>query len=113
MVDEEQISPEEQVDAKRKLLVFAEALSTVPAAERAVFVMRRIEGLQFARIADRLNISVSTAERRSAYAMLRCCKYLEACGIDPSEFNASLGERKKPGGKLVRTVANRRSTDEK
>lgn len=85
-IDEDQISAEDQLDARRKLRIFSEALASLPEQDRRVLVMRRVEGLKFAQIATRLSISVRTAERRAAAAMLLCYRYLKAHGYDPADF---------------------------
>ncbi|GHF22310.1 hypothetical protein GCM10017044_15560 [Kordiimonas sediminis] len=86
LIDERQVSAEEQMSAKQKLKIIAEALATVPEKDRRIFVMRRVEGLKATQIATRLNISVRTAERRSAAALLHCYKYLKSNGYDPVDF---------------------------
>lgn len=85
-IDESQVSAEDRADARQKLKIFAEALAMVPEKDRRIFVMRRVEGLKTSQIATRLNISVRTAERRAASAMLHCYKYLKVRGYDPTDF---------------------------
>ncbi len=88
-MDKDQISVEDQVDAKQKLRIFVEALSALPEEERRIFVMRRVDGLSFAQIATRLSISTRKAERRAASGMLTCYNYLKAHGHDPADFWAA------------------------
>lgn len=65
----------EDVDALRALLArerlaaAARALTRLPERPRAVFVMRRVEGLRYAEIARRLGISLSTVEKDMALAI--------------------------------------------
>ena len=109
-IDDNQHTAEDQFDGRQKLAIFAETLAELSEQERRVFVMRRIEGKRFEQIAASLNISVRTAERRAASALLQCYKLLQAKGIDPTEFGA---ERKgsarsdAPMTKPVRRIGER------
>ncbi|WP_018998373.1 RNA polymerase sigma factor [Hirschia maritima] len=88
-LDADYVSAEEQLEAKIKLKLFAEAVATLPEKERRVLVMRRVEGLKFKQICTRLGISVRTAERRAASGMLACYKYLRAKGYSAEDlYNA-------------------------
>ena len=80
--NEMQISVEDQLSSRQMLRAFAEALATLSAEDRRIFIMRRVEGVKSMQIATRLNISVRTVERRSAKAMLNCYRYLKANGYD-------------------------------
>lgn len=55
--------------AKEKLRRVAASLMTLPERTRAVFVLRRIEGLRYGEIAKRLKVSVSTVEKDMARAV--------------------------------------------
>lgn len=94
-IDKSQIPIDDQIDAKQKLSVFVEALASLPYEERRVFVMKRVDGLNFAQIATRLSISTRTAERRAAKGMLLCYKFIKARGYDPEEFWVKQGKNKK------------------
>lgn len=85
--DERQHSPEEILDARQKLFIFAQALESLSPELRRAFLMRRVEGLKFKQIATRLGVSVSTVEKRVASAMLKCHAYLQERGHDPAEFS--------------------------
>jgi len=87
--DEKQISAEDIVDTRQRLFIFSQALASLPPELRRVFVMRRVEGLKFKQIATRLNVSVSTVEKRAAAAMLECRKYLIENNHDLAEFWAA------------------------
>lgn len=89
--DETLISAEETVDARQRLYIFSQALATLSPEVRRAFVMRRVEGLRFKQIATRLNVSVSTVEKRVATAMLQCRAYLQEQGHDLADFWAAPG----------------------
>lgn len=78
--DERDVQPDEQLESKRKLQVFLRALSTLPTDIQKTFVLRKIEGLKIAQIALRLDVSVSTVEKRIASATLHCAKHLRSKG---------------------------------
>lgn len=111
-VDERQVSAEDQVDARQKLKIFAEALASVPEKERRAFVMRRMEGLKTAQVATRLNISTRAVERRSAAALLKCFKYLRAMGHDPADFWATPITQKNQPEREVSTGPDKPPADE-
>jgi RNA polymerase sigma-70 factor (ECF subfamily) len=54
--------------AKERLRQVSEVLMALPARTRAVFLLRRVEGLRYAEIAIRLRVSVSTVEKEMARA---------------------------------------------
>ena len=91
VLDEGQANSEEQLDGRRKILLFAEAVAHLPPQCRKAFLMRRVEGLAFKQIAVRMDISVSSAEKHVKNGLLKCSAYLRARGYEPSE----IGERKK------------------
>ena len=96
--DERQYSPEDVVDGRRKLLVFSEALASLPPDLRRAFVMKRVDGLKFDQIATRLNVSKSTVEKRVAMAMAQCEEYIQSRGIEPAEVGIK-DKRGNGGGK--------------
>jgi len=63
-------SPRES-DARLALLRFLEIVERLSEEERAVFVLRRVQGLTLNQIADSLGVSVSTAKRRVVRALGR------------------------------------------
>ena len=84
--DEVGISAETRLDSKRKLAALAQAIASLPPNYRRAFWMRKIEGLKLAQIAAQLNISVSTAKKRVADALLKCEAHLREKGYEPGEF---------------------------
>ena len=61
--------PERTLLAQERLRQVAAVLMELPDRERAVFVLRRIEGLRYREIALRLNVSVSAVEKDMARAV--------------------------------------------
>ncbi len=86
--DERQISPEVMLESRQKLGLLAEALSSLSPELRQAFVMRRVEGLKFAQIAARLQVSKSTVEKRVVSAMAACEAYIRQRGLNPEDFGA-------------------------
>lgn len=60
--------PEQQLLARDALRTTSILLAQLPERARAVFVLRRLDGLSFAEIARRLGISVSAVEKNMARA---------------------------------------------
>lgn len=102
--DEKQISAEDIVDARQRLVIFSQALASLPPELRRVFVMRRVDGLKFKQIATRLNVSVSTVEKRAAAAMLLCRNYLIENNHDLADFWAVPLQRAPEGTKTFRNI---------
>ena len=103
-VDEAQGTVEEQVDGKRKLFVLSQAIASLKPELRQALLMCKIEKLKFRQIATRLDVSVSTVEKRVAAALLACNAYLRDQGYDPAEFGAA-GEAKAKSGTVLKMAA--------
>lgn len=99
--DEVRPSVEDEYDARRKLAVFAQALASLPATHRQALLMRKMEHLRFKQIAKRLDVSVSTAEKRVASALVMCNAFLREAGYDPAEFGAASPASTKSGSAAV------------
>jgi RNA polymerase sigma-70 factor (ECF subfamily) len=82
IVDAAQANPETQMDAKERVRMLAQAVATLPPQCSRVFLLRKVHGLSYKEIADRLGISVSTAEKHAALGLLRCSEYLRNRGAD-------------------------------
>jgi len=112
--DDRQISPEEMLDGRQKLLIFSEALASLSPELRRVFIMRRVEGLKYSQIATRLNLSKSTIEKRVVTAMAQCEAYIRKRGFDLEEFsgvsNRRSGAQMAPVAKLTKTPSAQRKT---
>lgn len=70
--DERQVSIENQIDGQRKLVVAAKVIASLPPDYRRALLMRKMEKLKFKQIATRLNVSLSTVEKRVAAALVMC-----------------------------------------
>lgn len=89
VIDSSQVTLDERIDGERKLYVFARAVALLPLECRRPFLMRKMENLKFKQIATRLNVSVSTIEKRVAKALVLCNSYLRQQGYNPEEFGAA------------------------
>jgi RNA polymerase sigma-70 factor (ECF subfamily) len=78
----DQVGGEEIVHSRRKMAMFAEAVSTLPPQCRRVFMLRKVHGLSQAQIAERIGISASTVEKHIATGLLKCRDYLLRHGYD-------------------------------
>ncbi|MFC7292694.1 RNA polymerase sigma factor [Hirschia litorea] len=87
-LDDRQVSQVDSLDARQKLVILTKGLASLSPELKSAFVMRRIEGLKYKQIATRLNVSVSTVEKRVAAAMVDIHIYLREQGYDPAEFGA-------------------------
>ena len=97
LVDKSAPSIEDQFDGRRKFAAFAKALASLPEPYRRALLMRKMDHLRFKQIAKRLNVSVSTVEKRVASALILCNARLREEGYDPREFGAQPVTEKKSG----------------
>ncbi len=67
------LSPERVLLGKEAVGAFVEAIKNLPERTRAVFLLRRYEGLRYGDIARRLGLSVSSVEKH----MQKAVKYLD------------------------------------
>lgn len=79
------------LEGRRKLHAFTMAVLQLPPRCRKAFLLRRIEGLSYKQIANRMGISVSAAEKHVAMGLLRCRDYLSRRGYEPSELGPPPG----------------------
>ena len=85
---EDEISLEDAIDSRQRMLIFAEAVSTLPAQCQRVFIMKKVYGLSHKEISARLKISVSTVEKHVANGLFRCGEYMRK-----KEHGASAADR--------------------
>lgn len=62
-------SPEQVVDARKRLDLMLVALDGLPPRARTIVILRRFENLTYRQIAERLDISVSAVEKHMVRAM--------------------------------------------
>ncbi|PCI64626.1 MAG: RNA polymerase subunit sigma-24 [Kordiimonadales bacterium] len=89
LVDEEQLTADAWLDGRRKLVLLSKAAASLPPKCRKAFLMRRVEGLQYKQIANRMNISVSAVEKHVMVGLLKCNSYLREHGYDAAEFGGA------------------------
>lgn len=89
-LDKRQSALDDQIDSKRKLLIFSQAVASLPPNCRKVFILRKFEGLPNKEIAKRMKISISGVEKHIAVGLAKCSQYLRHHGYSPSEFGRSV-----------------------
>jgi len=68
---------EENIDSRERMLLFMEAVSTLPKQCQKVFVLNKVKGYSHKRIAAELNISISTIEKHVALGLKRINIYMQ------------------------------------
>ncbi len=88
---ETMIDPSARVDSivgeREKLNLLVSALLEMPEEHREALLLKKVEGLKFKQIATRLDVSVSTVEKRVSFALLYCMQKMKKMGLDTSELN--------------------------
>ena len=89
-------SPEDALDDRQQMLIFAEAVATLPPQCQRVFVAKKVYGYSHKEIAAKLNISTSTIEKHVAAGLRRVSDYIQqelkdenSCPRDPSLFGSA------------------------
>lgn len=88
------VNAEEDLDVRRRLLIFWEAVASLPPQCQRVFVLKKVYGYSHKEIASRLNISVSTVEKHAAAGLRRCSDYMEKSRSQPNAAEGTSGARK-------------------
>lgn len=101
--DKSAVSLDEQIDDQRKLAVFTRILAGLPAELQRALIMRKIDGLKFKQIATRLDVSVSTVEKRVAMALLQCNDKLRAKGYNLSDIEQ---KQENSSGEKAETISD-------
>lgn len=95
-----QVALDDEMEARQRIRMLAEAMASLPPQCAKVFLLRKVYELSYKEIAERLGISVSTAEKHAALGLLRCSEYLRQHGLD------SIGQAKdttrEPAGQVAR-----------
>lgn len=68
---------EDQVDGRQRMLLFWEAVASLPQQCQQVFVLKKVYGYSHVEISRQLGISVSTTEKHVAAGLKRCVDFLE------------------------------------
>jgi len=90
--DTEQVSAEDKIDSKKKLLVFSKAVAGLPPKCREAFLLRKVDGLRVKEIARTMEITVSGVEKHVALGLVKCSQYFREQGFDPADFGAGLSK---------------------
>lgn len=67
---------EDEVMAKQRLGIYCDAVATLPAQCRRVYIMRKVYGMPHKEIADRLGIAVKTVEKHLFKGVRSCDVYV-------------------------------------
>ncbi len=89
----DQVSGEDLIEGRRKMAIFAEAVSSLPPQCRRVFMLRKVHGLSQKDVAEKLGISASTVEKHVALGLLKCSDYLRHRGYEVGTVLTSAIER--------------------
>lgn len=111
IVDVEQPGADEHLDGRRKLAILAMAVATLQPQCRRAFLLRRVDGLRYKQIANRMDVSVSAVEKHVTKAVIKCNEYLLSQGLEPSEFSASV-KGKQALLAAVKNFSEQRKSDE-
>lgn len=85
-IDEQAPSQERQVGDAQRLRIVEQAIMELSSECREALLLRRIDGLRYKEIAQRLGISVSAVEKRIANALVDIQLYLRRNGYSPDDF---------------------------
>ncbi len=69
-------SAEQRADSREQMLIFLEAIATLPDQCQRVFVLKKVYGYSHKEIAARLGISISTTEKHVAAGLKRASDYM-------------------------------------
>lgn len=65
-------SPEVSTDYRQRLACLTRVIEALPPRQKEAFILHKFEGLSHAKVADRMNISVSAVEKLIMKALLSC-----------------------------------------
>lgn len=82
---------EDCIDDRQRMILFAEAVATLPRQCQRVFVMKKVYGYSHKEIAKKLEISISTVEKHAAAGLKRCSKYMQKRTV--AEISDAPGDR--------------------
>jgi RNA polymerase sigma-70 factor (ECF subfamily) len=78
----DQVTLDDEMDARQRIRLLAQAIASLPPQCSRAFLLRKVHGLSYKEIADRLEISVSTVEKHVALGLLRCSEFLRRQGYE-------------------------------
>lgn len=79
-------SIEDCLDARQRMILFGQAVATLPGQCQRVFLMKKVHGYSHKEIARKLDISVSTVEKHASSGLKRCSDYMtQHLGGRPAE----------------------------
>jgi RNA polymerase sigma-70 factor (ECF subfamily) len=87
-------SLDEQLDAQQRMILFWQAVATLPPQCQKVFVMCRVFGQSHKEIAALLGISISTVEKHVAAGFKRCSDYLHGSKAAAVDLGAARQQRR-------------------
>lgn len=79
-------TPEDQLDAQQRMLIFGQAVATLPSQCQKVFLMKKVYGYSHKEIAKKLDISVSTVEKHASAGLRRCSDYMARHSAEEKGF---------------------------
>lgn len=95
LTDEKQAAVDVQVSDRQQLLILSEVVMTLPPQCQRAFMLRKVDGLSYREIAQRMNLSESTVEKHVATGLVKCMDGLRQKGHDPADFGARRGRQDK------------------
>ncbi len=72
----EEPSVEDSIDSKQRMLIFGDAVASLPAQCQKVFILKKVHGYSHKDVSKHLGISVSTVEKHVASGLKRCSDYM-------------------------------------
>lgn len=84
---------DEQVDSRQRMVLFWEAVATLPEQCRQVFILKKVYGHSHQEISKRLGISISTTEKHAAAGLRRCSEFLNGRLADAEAVTSCSGRK--------------------
>jgi RNA polymerase sigma factor (sigma-70 family) len=82
LIDNSDAKIEEDMELRQRARLLAQAVASLPPQCSRAFLLRKVYGYSYRSIAERMNITVSTAEKHVALGLLRCSEFLKRQGYD-------------------------------
>jgi len=68
---------ENNIEARERMVLFGEALATLPAQCQKVFILKKVYGYSHQEISKTLGLSISTTEKHVASGLRRCSEFMK------------------------------------